>query len=92
MVKYIHIQCDLKLANVDLGSYIMSWYTLLVPILFLHAPVGFSMQLLDGGHHSYISTGFGGIHYYPPLTLGSHVARKSARRIRGDNAQSQFIR
>ena len=47
MVKYIHIQCDLKLANVDLGCYIMSWYTLLVPILFLHAPVGFSMQLLD---------------------------------------------
>ena len=27
-------------------------------------PVGFSMQLLDQGHHPYISTGFGGKHFY----------------------------
>ena len=35
---------------------------LVVPILF--PPVGFSMQLLDRGHHPYISTGFAGNHFY----------------------------
>ena len=35
---------------------------LLVSILF--PPVGFSMQLLDRGHYPYISTGFGGNHFY----------------------------
>ena len=35
---------------------------LLVPIPF--PPVGFSMQLRDRGHHPYLSTGFGGKHFY----------------------------
>ena len=35
---------------------------LLVPTIY--PPVGFSMQLLDQGHYSYISTGFGGKHFY----------------------------
>ena len=34
----------------------------LVPTLF--PPVSFSMQLLDRGHHPYISTGFGWKHFY----------------------------
>ena len=31
-------------------------------------PVGFSMQPLDSGHHSYISNGFGRKHYYSPYS------------------------
>ena len=38
-----------------------------VPILF--PPVGFSMQLLDRGHHPYISTGFDGNHFYSTFIL-----------------------
>ena len=41
--------------------------SLLVPILFL--PVSFSMQLHDMGHHPYISTGFGEIHFYSPCSV-----------------------
>ena len=40
----------------------LSQHTLLVPVLF--SPVGFSMQLLDWGHHSYISPGFCRKHFY----------------------------
>ena len=39
--------------------------SLFVPILF--PPVSFSMQLLDRGHHPYISTGFVENHFYSPL-------------------------
>ena len=42
---------------------------LLVPILFLL--VGFSMQLLDRGHHPYISTGFDGHHFTPLVQIRS---------------------
>ena len=43
------------------GSLECHGIPLLVPILFL--PVGFSMQLLDRGHHPYISTGFDRHHF-----------------------------
>ena len=40
----------------------MSWYT--PPCSYTFPPVGFSMQLLDRGHHPYICTGFVGNHFY----------------------------
>ena len=46
----VHIQCDLKLVNVDLSCYIMSWYTLLVPMLFfsMHRLVSLCSYLMRG--------------------------------------------
>ena len=59
----VRIQRALKLANVDLhGLFECHGIPLLAPTLF--PPVGFSMQLLDQGHHPYICTGFGGKHFY----------------------------
>ena len=40
----------------------ISWYT--PPCSYTFPPVGFSTQLLDRGHHSYISTGLGEKHFY----------------------------
>ena len=50
----VHIQCDLKLTNLDLGGR-MSWYT--PPCSYTFSTSWFSMLLLDRGHHPYISIG-----------------------------------
>ncbi len=57
-------QRALKLANVDLGcSNVMASPSLF--LLFFRQLVYLRMQLLDRGHHPYISTGFGRKHFTP---------------------------
>ena len=49
----------------------MSWHTppSLLYYAMLSPPVGFSLQLLDRGHHPYISTGFGRNHFYSLVSV-----------------------
>ena len=67
----VRIQLALTLANVDLGLFECHGIPLLVPTLF--PPVCISMQLLDWGHHPYISTGFGGKHFYSLYNMNMYV-------------------
>ena len=65
MVKYI--------SNVTLSGRMltwvarMSWYT--PPCFYTFSPVVSSMQLLDRGHHPYISTGFGESIFTPIVSV-----------------------
>ena len=66
--------------------------SLLVPILF--PPVSFFMQLLDRGHHPYISTGFGEKHFYSPYIyqyIYSHSLYREGPRVYMRRADRRMI-